>query len=70
MSDKKEKTLKQENKEVYTVEEFVQATEVVFGGMYSKALVFAALRYSGKTEATLEEAKQIVKTFAERKVGI
>lgn len=47
---------------MYTIEDLVKAANT-FG--YSSALVAAALKASGKTSFTLEEAQEIVKAFAE-----
>lgn len=50
---------------MYTIAELVKAAKK-FG--YSGALVEAALRLSGKTEFTIEEAQEIIRAFAETKV--
>lgn len=50
---------------MYTIEDLVKAAKT-FG--YSGALVAAALKTSGKTSFTLEEAQEIIKAFAETKV--
>lgn len=51
---------------VYTLKELAAASEKVFGT--PSECVVAAMRLEGKTEATVEEAKAIVKKFMERKV--
>lgn len=50
---------------MYTIEELVKAS-LKLG--YSRALVAAALKLSGKDKFTLEEAQEIIKTFAETEV--
>lgn len=50
----------------YSIKELVQVARKLF--KQSGALVAAALRLSGKNSFTLDEAKQIVKEFAERPV--
>ena len=50
----------------YTVAEFASAPESV--GATSKDLVNAAFSYAGKKEATVEEAKEIVKKFKNKEV--
>lgn len=50
---------------MYTIEELVKAA---FDLGYSPALVAAALKLSGKTEFTKEEAQKIIKKFAEMEV--
>lgn len=54
------------NAVTYTVEEFASAPETV--GVASPDIIKAALRVAGKTEATVEEAKKLVKDFKEREV--
>ena len=50
---------------MYTIEELVKAAKK-FG--YNSALVEAALRTSGKTEFTVEEAQEIITAFAKTEV--
>lgn len=47
---------------MYTIEELVRAAQVQFG--LSPVLVEAALRATGKTEFTLEDARRITEQFA------
>lgn len=51
---------------MYTISELVAAARKLFGK--SPALVEAALKFSGKSEYTLEEAAQIVENFSRREV--
>ena len=50
----------------YPIADFVKAARKLFG--YSGALVKAALDMAGKDSYTVEEAKQIVETFAHKPV--
>lgn len=51
---------------MYPISELVKAAQKVFG--HSGALVETALKETGKTEFTLDEAKRIVAAFANRPI--
>lgn len=51
---------------MYTIAELVAAAEKEFG--YSRALVDAALKATGRTEFFLEEAREIISDFANQEV--
>ncbi|MEG0766252.1 MAG: hypothetical protein RR482_00920 [Clostridia bacterium] len=51
----------------YTPEEIASVAEVRFG--YSQDIALAALTINGRRMYTLNEAKPIIKSFAERKVN-
>lgn len=51
---------------MYTIEELTRAARKLFG--YGGALVAAALKSSGKTSFTIEEAKKIIEKFANKAV--
>lgn len=51
---------------MYTTEELMKASRKIFG--CNGSLVAAALKSSGKTEFTLEEAQKIVAEYASEKV--
>ena len=50
---------------MYTINELIKASKTLG---YSPVLIEAALRSTGKKKFKLEEAKQIIKEFAEQKV--
>lgn len=50
----------------YTVEEFAAAPKTL--GVESPDIVTAAFRVKGKKEATVEEAKKIVKEYAGKEI--
>ena len=50
----------------YEINDFVKAAQKIFG--YTGALVEAALKLAGKEKYTVEEAKQIVRAFANKPV--
>lgn len=52
----------------YSAGEFAAAADRVFGKGTSPDIVRAAFRASGISSATVEEAKKLVKAFAEREV--
>ena len=54
--------------EVYTAEEFAQRPDM-FGDDVRGYSVLAAFRYAGKEKATKAEAREIVMTFRNKKVG-
>ncbi len=51
---------------MYTIDELVKAAQKVFN--HSGTLVAAALKETGITEFSLDEAKEIVEAFAKREV--
>lgn len=70
MADKKEKAVveKAAAEATYTMEEFVEARDKVFGEGTLPQLVMAAFRFNKVEKATVAEAKKLYKEFAERKV--
>ena len=54
---------------MYSIGDIVAASEKLFGGKYSAALIAAALKHSKKENFTKEEAIEIVDAFANRKVN-
>lgn len=52
----------------YTAAEFAKAAGKVFAGKYSTDLVLAAFAVAKKEEATIAEAEEIVKNFANKEV--
>lgn len=53
----------------YPVDDIVSAADKLFGGMYKKALVLAALRFDGEAAYTVDDARTAVESFANREVG-
>lgn len=53
---------------VYSVDEFAQESRKIFGNNIGSECVVAAFRLSGKTEATVDEAKSLVNTFMKKEV--
>lgn len=53
--------------ETYDVKEIAENAQHLFG--YSSDLATAAFTLAGKKTCTLDEAKRIIKEFAERKVN-
>lgn len=68
MAESKEKVVQEEKSEgsVYPASELTQAAEKAFGT--SKDCVAAALKYAGKSEATISEAKKIINSYIKTEV--
>ncbi len=67
MADKKpDAVVEKAPVETFDADEIAQNADHLFG--YSRDLTAAALEMAGVKRCTLEEAKQITKNFAERKV--
>jgi len=61
-----EKVLKAAQESVYTVNEFADSSQQVFGAR--RECVIAAFLCAGKESATITEAKKIVETFLKQEV--
>ena len=64
----KQNVKKKGSESVYTVQELIDNAESVFGTGTKKECVMAAFRFTGKTQATREEAKKIVENFLKKEV--
>lgn len=52
----------------YSVDEFVAAANSVFNGEFHPDIIKTALKLAGVKEATIDEAKTIIKEFAYKEV--
>ena len=52
----------------YSADEFVAAANSVFGGEFHPDIIKTALKLAGVKEATIDEAKTIIKEFAYKEV--
>lgn len=59
---------KKSSESVYTVQELMDNAETVFGAGTKRECVAAAFRFAVKTQATREEAQEIVKKFLKKEV--
>ena len=68
MAEKKTEAVKTVKESVYSVGEFAENAKKNFGEKANADLVRAAFMVEGKAEATLSEAKDIVRKFMSREV--
>lgn len=54
---------------MYTIQEIVAASDKIFDKKYSPALVEAALKAANISMTSIEKAVEIVKKFANRRLG-